>query len=114
MRAGLTLIIITLLLGGCSSMGPTTTAPGSGPAQVLLQQAQVLKQQGQLDRAIALTERAVRIEPRNAYAWYELARLQLAAGHQAKAEQFAHRSNQLAGNDPQLREANRRLIEATR
>ncbi len=111
MRAGLTLMIITLLLGGCSSMGPTTTAPGSGPAQVLLQQAQALKQQGQLDRAIALTERAVRIEPRNAYAWYELALLYSAQGEHAKANQFAHRSIQLANENQALIRANQRLIE---
>ncbi len=111
MKIYLILMIAALLLGGCSTSGPMQRGQTTGPAQVLLNQAHAEAQAGALQRAIALVERAVRIEPRNAYVWHRLAQLQLAAGNRAKAKQFARRSNQFAGENRSLKRANHRLIE---
>ncbi len=100
---------------------PTQPAqPQSQPAQrsavsvQLLAQAETLQQSGNLSGAIAQVERAVRIEPRNAYAWHRLATLQLAAGDLNRAEQFARRSNQYAAGNRELIEANQKVMNEVR
>ncbi len=114
MKISLLLIAALLLLSGCSVTGPQMREQSDGPARVLLAQAQLAAQAGELNRAIALVERAVRIEPRNPYLWHRLAQLQLRAGNRTKAAQFARRSEQFGDQDPQLRRANRHIIETAR
>jgi predicted negative regulator of RcsB-dependent stress response len=65
---------------------------------------------GKPDAAGAALERALRIEPRNAALWQELARLRLSQGQYQQAESLAARSNSYAGTDRRLRALNWRLI----
>ncbi|MCF6236896.1 MAG: tetratricopeptide repeat protein [Gammaproteobacteria bacterium] len=110
------IIALILTLGGCSVTGPMQQPAdieikNSGPTQVLLAQAVGKEKQGNISEAIALTERAVRIEPRNAFAWHRLARLYFSSGNLKKAEQFTRRSNQLARGHQKLMQDNQQLLE---
>ena len=69
---------------------------------------------GRLPNAAATLERALRIEPRNARLWHELAQVRLRQRDYAQAESLAARSNTLAGSDADLRAANQRLIDDAR
>jgi len=69
---------------------------------------------GRLTNAAATLERALRIEPRNARLWHELALVRFRQGDYAQAESLAARSNTLAGNDSELRSANQRLVDDAR
>ncbi len=107
---------LILTLGGCSVTGPMqqpadVETKNTGPTQVLLAQADDQEGPGNISEAIALTERAVRIEPRNAYAWHRLAMLYFSSGDLKKAEQFALRSRQLARGHRQLLQDNEQLLE---
>ncbi len=105
--------ILAIVLSACSGIPPTSMPSGpSGPGNVLLSQAQSYQDSGELDQAIALVERAVRIEPRNPYAWHRLAQLQLAKGNIHKAIQFAKRSNQFIENKHPLIQKNEKIIHA--
>ncbi|KAF0193091.1 MAG: hypothetical protein FD165_194 [Gammaproteobacteria bacterium] len=86
-----------------------------GPAVVaLLDDAAARERQGDYDTSIAVLERAVRIEPRNALVWHRLARVNLQHGNAAQAEAMAKKSTQFAGNDQRLLAANWRLIASAR
>ena len=104
-------IALALALGACTSTGPVSEPKASGPSAVLLAQANTLEQAGDVDKSIALVERAVRIEPRNAFAWHRLAKLYFALVEYGKAEQFARRSIQFAAGNKRLIEDNQQLIE---
>jgi hypothetical protein len=69
---------------------------------------------GRLTNAAATLERALRIEPRNARLWHELALVRFRQGDYAQAGSLAARSSTLAGNDSELRSANQRLIDDAR
>ena len=69
---------------------------------------------GRLPNAAATLERALRIEPRNARLWHELAQVRLRQRDYAQAESLAARSNTLAGSDAELRAMNDRLVEEAR
>lgn len=69
---------------------------------------------GRLPNAAATLERALRIEPRNARLWHELAQVRLRQRDYPQAESLAARSNTLAGSDTELRAANQRLIDEAR
>lgn len=105
------LVAIAAITAGCSSHAPLQSGNQHGPATELLAQAETLQQSGNLDSAIAQTERAVRIEPRNAYAWHRLAALHLTSGDLNKAEQFALRSSQYAAGNRELIDANQKLLD---
>jgi len=105
------LALSILILSACSGMMPTATlSDPSGPGKLLLTQAQTHQDNGEVDQAIALVERAVRIEPRNPYAWHRLAQLQLSKGNLHKAIQFAKRSNQFSNNNQRLKALNEKII----
>ncbi|MDH5546027.1 MAG: tetratricopeptide repeat protein [Gammaproteobacteria bacterium] len=76
----------------------------------LVRDAQTAERQGDIDKAISIVERAIRIQPQNAYLWYQLAQLQYEKGNYTKAIQLARRSDSFAGSDMQQRELNRQLI----
>lgn len=105
-----TLILITLIATGCSTAPMQPSELNSGPAAQLISQADMMQQMGDYNNAIALVERAVRIDPRNAYAWHRLANLNLLNSKLDKAEQFALRSNQFAAGNKELLEANQNII----
>jgi Tfp pilus assembly protein PilF len=69
---------------------------------------------GRLANAAATLERALRIEPRNARLWHDLARVRFQQRDYAQAESLAARSSTLAGGDADLRSANQKLIEDAR
>lgn len=107
------LAIIAVLLNACSIQPPKEGEP-VGPAEVLLAQAQENVAQGEHDQAIALIERALRLEPRKAEAWLELARVRYETGDLGRAENFARRALQFAGGDQALARASRALLEKIR
>lgn len=69
---------------------------------------------GQHDQAAAGLERALRIEPANPYLWQHLAAVRLDQGKPRLAEQFAAKSNSMAGDSAPLRLRNWRLIAEAR
>jgi len=96
-------------------------APAPAPAPIqsaavasLMDGARADVAAGRLANAAASLERALRIEPRNARLWQELARVRLKQGEYAQAESVAARSNSWAGSDNRLRAENWRLIAQAR
>ena len=123
------LLLILVLLGGCATPPappetrpeqPPPVAPAPPPAKEniavagLTETARADAQSGNLAGAAASIERALRIEPRNARLWHELARVRLKQEQYAQAENVAARSNSWAGDDRALRAENWRLIAESR
>jgi Tfp pilus assembly protein PilF len=123
------LLLILVLLGGCATPPappetrpeqPPPVAPAPPPAKEniavagLMETARADAASGNLAGAAASIERALRIEPRNARLWHELARVRLKQGQYAQAENVAARSNSWAGDDRALRAENWRLIAESR
>lgn len=69
---------------------------------------------GRRESAAASLERALRIEPRNAWLWHELARLRLIQGQYAQAVSLAQKSNSLAVRERNLQALNWHLIADAR
>lgn len=69
---------------------------------------------GDYDKAAASLERALHIEPRNAYLYNRLADIRLQQKRYDEAEALAAKSNSLASRDAYLQEANWRLIVTAR
>ena len=67
-----------------------------------------------LGAAAAPTDRALRIAPREARLWQQLARIRLQQGQYQQAESLAARSNTWAGSDSALRAQNWNLIAQAR
>ena len=80
----------------------------------LMESARADTAAGRLPNAAATLERALRIEPRNARLWHDLAQVRLQQREYGQAEQLAARSNLFVGNDADLRAANQRLIDEAR
>jgi len=76
----------------------------------LLDRAQHDSEAGQREAAGASLERALRIEPRNARLWHELAQLRLAQGQYAQAITLARKSNSFAGRQPRVQAENWQVI----
>lgn len=111
MKKILLFVLLASWLSACTAPQPKQKAPTSGgPAAMLLAQAQEQQTLGQQAQAIALTERALRLEPRNGSAWLALAQLHFDGGNLVKAEQFARRALQFAGGDESLGQACRELM----
>jgi tetratricopeptide (TPR) repeat protein len=92
---------------------PQTQAAPAGDASAvgtLLASAQQAQSSGNPAQAAATLERALRLEPRNAKLWHELARVRLAQGQPGLAEALARKSSTLAGDDADLRQRNNTLI----
>ena len=80
----------------------------------LMESARADTAAGRLPNAAATLERALRIEPRNAQLWHDLAEIRLRQRDYGQVESLAARSNTLAGSDASLRAANQRLIDEAR
>jgi len=74
----------------------------SAPAAALLTQVDQAVAAGDLDRAAALAERALRIAPRDASAWYALANVQFRQRRYADAEGSAQRALSFADRNQSL------------
>lgn len=92
--------------------------PAAAPVQpthgravtALLAEADRQDRAGQLPAAVASVERALRIEPRNAYLWNRLAELRLQQGNYGLAVELAAKSKALAAGDLPLQRSNWELI----
>jgi hypothetical protein len=90
---------------------PADDFPVANPAVVaLLSRAARDAAAGRQGASAASLERAIKIEPGNAWLWHRLAQTRLRQDQPAEAAAIAARSNSLAGNDNALRARNWRLI----
>jgi tetratricopeptide (TPR) repeat protein len=138
LRFNILLLLISLLLSGCQTLPSTdTTGPPTSPtvAKTLPREtagtygSSGTTQQTQSSTVIALLdtaskqsaagdtanarrtlERALRIEPRNARLWNELAQLYYQDKQYIKAANTAAKSNSLAGTNNSLKRNNWKLI----
>lgn len=97
------------------SVGGEERTPSDPPVIVaLLEESEASRSSGDLDNAAASLERALRIQPRNARLWHELARVRLEQGEPALAEELVRKSSALAQDDAALIAANQQLMEEAR
>lgn len=113
---------LAALAAGCAALPPvsapktpeekvaSTPVSGSSAVVALADSARTDAAAGNYAAAAAAIERALRIEPRNARLWHELAQLKLKQGDASQAANMAARSNTWAGADKVLRAANWRVI----
>ena len=80
---------------------PAPAAPASA-ASTLLASVDAAIAEGDLERAAALSERALRINPRDALFWYRLASVRAQQGRASEAEGFARRALSYSSGDPAL------------
>lgn len=85
-------------------------APANPAVVALLNDANLAMQNGRDDRAAASLERALSIEPRNAWLWHRLASTRLKQGDLDQAAALAAKSNSFASPDRKLQAANWRII----
>ncbi|WP_019024328.1 MULTISPECIES: tetratricopeptide repeat protein [unclassified Thioalkalivibrio] len=84
-------------------------------ALALAEQAEGSRSEGNLERAAQQLERALRIAPRDASLWHQMARIRLEQGNYPQADRLAGRSLQLGGErDRSLALENWRVIKAAR
>lgn len=113
-------VAATVLVAGCASPPGQAPWPGSSPdssrkaVSSLVESAHADAAAGRLANAAASMERAIRLAPRNARLWQELARLRLQQGEFAQAEHVALRSNSLTRGDTSLRLENWNIIAQAR
>lgn len=97
------------------AVAETPLSPGLPPAaDGLARQAEQQRQQGDYAGAAASLERSLRIAPREAYLWNRLARVRMEQGLASQAGQLAARSNDLAGNQGNIKQDNWRIIAESR
>lgn len=85
--------------------------PTTGSAGSLYRKAEDYLTQGNYTQAELAMERALRVEPRNSYYWYTLARIKYAKKQYTQAVQLSLKSKSMAGNNRQLIDVNNSLIE---
>lgn len=94
------------------SQAPAASAPPAVLA--LMSEAEESRTQGNFDTAAAKLERALRIQPRDAALWHELASVRLQQHKPRLAEDLAKKSNALAHHDRALKRKNWELIARAR
>jgi len=93
----------------------TLAAAGAGsPVLSLARQAQESRATGLNDAALGQWQRALRIEPKNAFLWHEIASTHLKLQHAGQAESAAQKSTSLARGNLWLEAQNWRLIASAR
>ena len=114
-------VLPLILLPACTTLTPSSAPDEPLPARsdntavvALLETARQDTAAGRLESAAATLERALRIEPRNASLWNQLARVRLQQGQPGQTIQLATKSNTLASDDNRLRAENWRLIGEAR
>jgi tetratricopeptide (TPR) repeat protein len=90
---------------------PTQSA---GVVVALLEQADTSYEQGNVNESVAIIERALRIEPRNAMLLYKLAKLRFQQSQPDLAENLAKKSELLAEGNAKLKKKNWLLIAEIR
>ncbi len=89
-------------------------AGAAAPVLALARQAQQSRAAGQHEAALGQWQRALRIEPRNAFLWHEIASTHLSLQHASQAESSAQKSTSLARGNLWLEAENWRLIASAR
>lgn len=89
---------------------PQRPSEPATPASTLLVSVDQAIAAGDLERAAALSERALRISPRDAYLWYRLASIRFEQRQYSEAEGFARRALSFAGNDRSLTQQINQLL----
>lgn len=94
---------------------PTEPAPQrpsepTTPESALLASVDQAIAAGDLERAAALSERALRISPRDGYLWYRRANISYQQQRYSEAEGFARRALSFAGNDRTLTQQINQLL----
>ncbi|MFW6257872.1 MAG: tetratricopeptide repeat protein [Halochromatium sp.] len=99
-----------------ASARPSALAPAGMPPAVasLAERAEQQRQSGDAGGAAATLERALRIQPQEAYLWNRLARVRLEQGMSDSASKLATRSNALTGDQPALKRNNWEIIANAR
>lgn len=92
---------------------PPAAPSGGNAVKVLLDDARKAVQENRLDKAASSLERAVRLEPRNASIWYDLAQIRLHQKNYAAAEQMANKSISFTKNEDLIKR-NRQIITAAK
>ncbi|HRD50739.1 MAG: tetratricopeptide repeat protein [Candidatus Competibacter sp.] len=90
------------------------TREGNQAVVALLDSADKYVKSNQLDKAGAALERALRVEPRNAGIWHDLAQIRLHQGQYQQAESLASKSNNLASGNRALQARNWKVIASAR
>ena len=93
---------------------PKSNMSGNKAIIALLDRAQLDNNVGNREAAGASLERALRIEPRNAWLWLELAQLRLTQGQYAQAITLARKSLSFAGHEHRLLAMNWQVIGNSR
>lgn len=94
---------------------PPPAAPALPPAaDALATQAEQQRQMGDYVGAAATLERALRIQPQEAYLWNRLAHVRMEQGLYSQAGNLAERSNALAKDQPSLKQDNWSMIAVSR
>jgi predicted Zn-dependent protease len=83
---------------------------GNPAVIALLDRAQLDTVAGRSEAAGSSLERGLRIEPRNAWLWHELAQLRLTEGQYAQAISLAKKSTSFAAQDRRLLAMNWKVI----
>lgn len=113
-------VVVTPLLDEPSAPVPLAeqlpeSATAVNPAVVaLLDSAGKQSRAGEYDSAAATLERALEIEPKNAWLWHRLALIRLDQGAHRQAAGLAARSNSFAVGDERLQAENWSLIAEAR
>ncbi len=89
---------------------PKQAISGNPAVIALLDRAQLDAAAGHREAAGAALERGLRIEPRNAWLWHELAQLRLAQGQYAQAIALAQKSISFAARERRLLALDWRVI----
>jgi predicted Zn-dependent protease len=113
-------VALTALAAGCATQPgqPVWTGwPSDANTKAissLVESARADASAGRLANAAASMERAIRLSPRDARLWQELARLRMKQGEYGQAENVALRSNSLTRGDATLRLHNWQIIAESR
>ena len=103
-------ILQQLGVGIIAEQAPKATVSGNLAVIALLDRARLDSGAGKREAAGASLERALRIEPRNAWLWNELAQVRQAQGQYAQAISLAQKSNSFAVSDHRVQASNWRVI----
>ena len=91
--------------------GSQPELPIDTPAAALLDDVDAAMEAGDLERAAALSERALRIAPREAVLWHRLAEIRYRQQRYDEALGFAQRAESLAGSNARVLRDSQRLQE---
>jgi Flp pilus assembly protein TadD len=89
---------------------PTATPTKNPTVQNIQNQALQLRNQGQLEAAAQTLERGLRIAPKDASLWSQLAMVRLQQRQYGQAQSLAHKSNTLARGNSYLIQKNKNII----